>query len=216
MLRLLPNATRPRAARIGTPGPSFAALPSPRAKRILSFDIENKPLSYWYDGRCTAEVTAIAYKFVGGAGACGVLGEISMEAMLEGFRTWYDNADIVTGHYIRKHDLPIINAAMFENGLPLLGPKLTSDTRLDLARWSELPKSQEYLGDAMDLAFPKEHMSQKEWREANRGTPEGLEQTRRRVIGDVEQHIEMRAALIGRGLLGPPRWWSPGGVKAAA
>jgi hypothetical protein len=34
----------------------------------------------------------------------------------------YNAADIVTGHYIKKFDLPILNGALFEHGLPLLDP----------------------------------------------------------------------------------------------
>ena len=34
-----------------------------------------------------------------------VLGQVDTEEMLAGFRELYDQADVVTGHYIRKHDL---------------------------------------------------------------------------------------------------------------
>lgn len=202
--------------------PALAGIPAPARPRILDFDIENRPLSYWYDGRCTAEVTAIAAKWVD-SDEKPWLGMIDATInandvgwMLSGFRHLYEQADIVTGHYILKHDLPIINGALIEYGLPMLGPKLVSDTRVHLARFSEIPKTQENLGYLMRLEARKEHMTQGDWREANRLTPEGIAETRRRVVGDVEQHVELRAALIRRGLLGAPRWWNPGGSRVAA
>lgn len=219
MLKLLSETTIDRAAAPAAPlEPWRDVVAAPRALRILSFDIENRPLSYWYDGKCTAEVTAIACKFIDGAGMCACLGEVSMEAMLEGFRTWYDSADIVTGHYILGHDLGIINAMMVECDLPLLGPKLVSDTRKHLVKFSEIAKSQEALGAlrVFKMKRSKEHMTQSDWREANRLTPEGIAETRRRVVGDVEQHIELRARLVERGYLKPPTMWSPGGVRVAA
>jgi len=217
MLRSLPSVTHHQRA---TDAPEvgeaelvpFLALAPPRTQRWLSFDIENRPLSYWYDGNCTAEVTAIAWavaedepkvtvRFLSPGGGS--------RQMLEAFVRAYDAADGVTGHYIRKHDLPIINGALVEHGLPTLKPKLTSDTRLDLKRWKDLPASQEALGAMLGLSAPKEKMSQADWRDANRLTPSGIAGTCRRVVGDVEQHLELRAALLARGLLKAPRMWRP-------
>lgn len=220
MLRPLSNVTRPRPRPAAGPEPvvETAGLPALKpveakaAARVLDFDIENRPLSYWYDGRCTAEVTAIAWQFVGEsepAVATLTLDEWSGREMLEAFAEAYAAADLVTGHYIRRHDLPILNGAMIEHGLPMLGSKLTSDTRLDLVKFADLAKSQAALGAMLELEHPKEGMSQSDWREANRLTDAGIEQTRRRVVGDVLQHVELRAALLGRGLLGPPRVWRP-------
>jgi hypothetical protein len=53
-------------------------------------------------------------------------------------------------------------------------------------------------------------MDQRSWRDANRLTPEGLEKTKKRVVGDVQQHIEMRARLLRLGYLGPPVLWKGG------
>lgn len=182
------------------------------APRILDFDIENRPLSYYGRDVTTAEVTAIACSLAGQADvSCYLLGEWSLPAVLEAFRVHYDAADIVTGHYIRKHDLPIINGAMVECGLPPLGPKLTIDTKLDLIKWSyeSQPKSQQELALTLGIDAPKVQMSQADWREANRLTPGGLQKTRERVVGDVEQHKALRLELTRRGLLKAPKVWSP-------
>lgn len=116
---------------------------------------------------------------------------------------------MVTGHYIRKHDLPHINAAMAEFGLGPLSSKLVSDTKEDLVKWKGLPKNQEYLSALMGTRQQKVAMTQADWREANRLTPEGLVKTRKRVTSDVIGNIQMRKQLIKKGLLKAPRIWTP-------
>lgn len=180
--------------------------------RVLDFDIENRPLSYWLDDRPTADVTAIAWSWIGSRQvdvAVQSLDDTSTGDMLAEFAEVYMAADVVTGHYIRRHDLPILNGAMVEFGFLPLDGKLASDTKMDLYRWKDLPQSQEYLSAMFGLSRPKHHMSQHEWREANRLTPSGIELTKQRVVKDVQQHKQLRAHLIGAGALGPPQLWSP-------
>lgn len=190
----------------------MSSLPlTKRRKLILDFDIENMPLTYYAPDYPTAEVTAIAMQFVGdpkSAHVC-VLGEESSEVMLQHFLERYNEAELVAGHYIRKHDLPILNGAMIEFGFNSLSEKMTSDTKNDLVRFSDLPKNQEYLGELMGTTAHKVPMSQYKWRAANRLTPEGLRLTKRRAMGDVKQNIQMRNNLIKRGLLKSPKMWRP-------
>lgn len=178
--------------------------------RILDFDIENRPISYWIPDRPSAEITAIAWSWNGSNRfSCRLLGDGTVPEILQDFVAAYNRADIVTGHYIRKHDLPIINGALIENNMPVLQPKLTSDTKLDLLRLKDLPVSQEALAAYLQIEAPKVHMTQHDWRQANRLTPEGLKLTRERVVGDVRQHQLMRAELLARGLLRTPKRWAP-------
>lgn len=196
----------------------FRTAPS----RILDFDIESRPLG-WYGGEWVhQEVTAIASAWIVDGKPDGL--EVVMldrrkgssERMLKAFRSRYDEADMVTGHYIRGFDLPQLNAAMLEFDLGVLGDKLTHDTKGDLLRFQGMSKSQENLGSVMGIPAPKIKMSQGDWRAANRLTPEGLSLVEERVVGDVLQHIELREALMERGFLGPPKLWTPGEGKAAA
>jgi len=129
--------------------------------------------------------------------------------MLEGFRALYDQADIVTGHYIRKHDLPIISGALIEIGHEPLGEKLSSDTKLDFSKASNLSQSQENLSQMFGLVEEKTHMSNASWRQANRLTRSGIRKTRSRAVGDVRQHMAIRAIMIDRGLLKAPKMWRP-------
>lgn len=178
--------------------------------KILDFDIENRPLSYLGMDFTTADITVIAASFGPDEKVhVWALGKSTTVQMLEGFRRMYDAADMVTGHYIRKHDLPIINGAMMEFGLPLLAPKLSSDTKIDCKRAGGISKSQESLGAMFGLASPKIGMNQDNWRRANRLQKDGIEFAIERCVGDVRQHQQLRLAMIEAGMLGPPRVWRP-------
>lgn len=181
--------------------------------RFLFFDVENRPLSYWFDGRCTAEVTAIGSAFDDEPADADMVvgyGTRSRLDMLRSFRKKYDSADVVVGHHIRQHDLPLVNAAMVENGLHTLGPKMTIDTLKDLQRWKDIPKSLEYLASMLGLSDGKHHLTAHEWRYANRLSPDGREHTYTRVTTDVEVTRNVYRELKKRGLLvKPPRVWSP-------
>lgn len=181
------------------------------ASRVLGFDIENRPSTYWTPDRPTAEVTAIGMCWVGQPETLEVvlLGRETAIEMLLRFVTRYQQADLVTGHYIRRHDLPILNGALMELGLPTLGPKLTSDTKLDMVKKGDIPATQEFLLEMFGLADEKYHMTQWKWRAANRLTPAGIALTERRASSDVLSHIAMREEMMRRGLLGPPRMWKP-------
>lgn len=183
--------------------------------RILDFDIENRPLTYWWGDKTTAEITAIAW---------GWADEDEIEVrtlapppddywtaqrMLLDFLRAYDEADVVTGHYIRGHDLPTINAHLIEMALPPLQSKLVIDTKTDLVKHANLSVSQQALGAMLDVKYPKIAMPQTRWRDANRLTPEGREAAVQRVVGDVRQHKAMRLELTELGYLRPPKLWTP-------
>lgn len=186
-----------------------------RPMRVLDFDIENRPLSYLGSDFTTAEVTAISWAWVDKPEAVTVylLGETELPDILRAFVPVYNQADVVTGHFIRGHDLPMVNGALMELGMQPLADKLTQDTKLDLMRSKGISLSQESLGAMFGLGAPKVQMNQIKWRAANRLTPEGLKLVRERVVGDVRQHIEMRAKLLELGYLGPLVKWRSGSAQ---
>src|SRR5882724_8531663 len=126
--------------------------------KVLDFDIESRPLSYLAEDYTTAEVTAIA--------ACWIVRnkprgmkvwlltkkEDSGYDMLKAFYEMYEEADVVVGHYIRKHDLPVINGALIDFGLPTLSAKLASDTKLDLVNSKYMSMSQENLAAVLNVS----------------------------------------------------------------
>jgi hypothetical protein len=179
-----------------------------RKLRVLTFDIENRPITYLGKDYTTAEITAIAARFSDHPYIfTWLLGRDDPAAMLREFVELYDEADVVTGHFIRKHDLPIINGALIEYGLTTLRPKLTSDTYLDLVRRSGISASQESLADMLGVEAPKIQMNQQKWRLANRLKNDGIKLTQERVVGDVRQHQQLRQILLDRGMLRSPRVW---------
>ena len=183
-----------------------------RPLRILDFDVEARPL-HWISGDYVSkEITAIAWAWIrpNPIVSCYLLGESAAHDMLTAFVAAYKQADLVTGHYIRGYDLPMINGALSEYGLPVLDDKMVQDTKIDLVRRAGLSGSQENLGSMLGLHHPKVKMDQTKWRDANRLTPEGLTLARERVIGDVLQHIELRQRLLALGYLCPPSLWSSG------
>jgi hypothetical protein len=179
--------------------------------KILDFDIESRPLSFWVPTKPTAEITAIASCWVDEPASLKVdpLGVTDTETMLLNFVERYDQADMVTGHYIRGFDLPMINGALMEFGLPHLKPKMVCDTRMDMRRKGDIPATQEYLGEILGVSLDKVHMTQNDWREGNRLLEKGIEKTRKRVVGDVYQHILIRGKMLELNLLKSPRIWSP-------
>lgn len=180
--------------------------------RILDFDLENRPLSYIGQDFTTAEVTAIASCWHGEPASMQVrlLGRHTANEMMDSFVRRYNAADIVTGHYIRRHDLPIINGTLLELGLEPLEEKLTVDTKLDLVTHGHVVSaSQENLSETLGIRRPKVHMNTPRWRAANRLTPAGLALTEKRVAGDVRQHMELYRRLVELGLLRQPSTWRP-------
>ena len=176
----------------------------------MDLDIENRPLSYLGQDFTTADITAIAWSLDGEL-KCYVQTKDprSQHRMLAAFRKAWDRADGATGHNLRRHDLPIINGALMELDLEPLTPRLTCDTYGDFKKRSGISRSQENLSDMLGIESPKVGMNTPKWREANRLTPQGIELTRKRVIGDVVQHMALREELLRRDLLHQPRMWRP-------
>ena len=183
----------------------------------MDFDVECRPLA-WYGGDfVTRQPTAIAWKFLGNEGEpnVAVIGESDRSskvleeeaAMLLAFKEAFDAADMVTGHYIRGFDLPLLQGSLLRLGLPLLGDKKAQDTKNDLLRFSGASKSQENLGAMFELEHPKIPMNTTKWARANMLLPDGIEATRERVVGDVSQHIELREKMLELGALGPCPVW---------
>jgi hypothetical protein len=184
-----------------------------RPLRALVVDIENRPLSYWYDGATTAEVTVIAYKWLDGTKTKVLVADgiqTDVRKILEAFAPVYEKADVVIGHNVRRHDLAILTGAYVEQGFDPLAPKLTIDTLRDLTRWKDIPRSLDYFADWLGCPFEKPHMSQHDWREANRFTKEGLRLARKRCAVDVRITEWCYRELKRRGLLvKPPSMWRP-------
>lgn len=192
-----------------------------RVGRAVCFDLENRPLAYWYDGQTTSEVTAFGWKWddrravhtlmlrPGGKFEADDGGLIEYR---DAYRLFVDvllGADLVYGHNIRRHDLPMLQGQLLRLGLPPLERLSTSDTCRDYPRRKDMSVSLENLAALYGLPEPKLRMAQADWEAANRLDDDGVEKARARVVSDVRLQAALRATLLERGLLGEPKVWRP-------
>ncbi len=192
-----------------------------KPERFLCFDLENRPLAYWYDGQTTSEITAFGWKWSDEERVHSLLlhrngnfltdsGMTLSPAMAyEGFCHQLKKADVVYGHNIRRHDLPILNAGLIRRQLDPLPRLLTTDTCRDLPKMGGMSKSLENLASYYGLEGEKLKMTQHMWEEANRLKPDGIELARERVVGDVLLQERLRNKLLELQILKPPREWKP-------
>jgi hypothetical protein len=197
-----------------------------RPERYLCFDLENRPLAYWYDGETTSEITAFGWKWSDEDVVYTMLltreGTFQWDRSDDSESVWFKDkgaylhfcdelkkADVVYGHNIRRHDLPMLNASLLRRQLPLLPSLVTSDTLKDYPRRKGLSASLENLAAMYGLEGEKKIMRQPDWETANRLSPDGMELARERVASDVLLQESLRKKLIELNLLKPSRRWNP-------
>ena len=190
----------------------------------LCFDLENRPLAYWYDGNTTSEVTVFAWQWTEGGSPTSEMRSLVLlsdgyferhdgirlqkEAAYDYFLDELEGADLVYGHNIRTHDLPMLQAACIRLNFGRMDPCLTQDTYRDLPRRKELPVSLNNLS-AMYGIGDKKMMAQHDWEEANRLGSAGIAEARERCESDVTLQIELYNILRDQGLLKKPKVWRP-------
>lgn len=177
---------------------------------VLDFDIECLP-GHWIAADFTSKViTAVAWGWEHGKKVTVLTHyDYSVAEMAASLRTAIDMADVVTGHYIRAFDLPLLNGTLLREQLPPLEPVLTSDTKIDLLKAHGRSKSQENLASMLGVESPKVQVTNYEWELFNTRTPGYRDIGIKRVKGDVIQHKELRQKLIDLEYLGPVRRWEP-------
>src|SRR5690348_17068755 len=93
-----------------------------RPVRLLCFDIENKPGTFGGHDFTFSKVTAVGAMFVDETEPRGwILNRRSknqMKRVARDFRRLWDDAGIVVGHNIRRHDIKILNGLYATLGLP--------------------------------------------------------------------------------------------------
>lgn len=189
---------------------------------VVGFDVENRPLAYWYDGQATAEITAICWKAIGDDPHVLLLrrdGRYSLDGgrrtlsavdAFTRFRNVLADAGLVFGHNIRRHDLPIFQAELERVGLPVLPSILTTDTLADYPKRKARSVSLENLAVELELDEDgKKHMGVAMWERANRLSTAGLAETYGRVVGDVLLQERLRDRLLELDYLSAPARWAP-------
>lgn len=202
--------------RLSTVAPLLPTAP----RRALCFDLENRPLAYWYDGATTSEITAFGWKWADEASVRTLVlrrnGRYETDdgksvVYKEAHRLFGDElaqAGLVFGHNIRRHDLPMLQAWRIRLFLPPLKAMLTTDTCRDLPKRNGMSYSLETLSAHYDLGN-KKAMPQPAWEKANQLDPAGVREARWRVRSDVLLQERLRARLAEDGLLSAPRSWKP-------
>lgn len=191
--------------------------------RVVYIDIEARPLAPWYEDKTSWEPTIFAWKYEG-EDDCRTL-------CLRQDGYWQDEASvrcpyemaylifrsvlaapntIVTGHNVRRYDLPLFQGWCLRQGLPTLPAILVSDTLKDIPKRGPMSASLENLISTYSLPGSKQKMAQRDWERANQlWDEEAIEHARQRCITDVLYQEGVRAKLKEIGTLKPPRWWKP-------
>lgn len=199
-----------------TPPPAPPATTT-RKLRVLDFDTECRPLHYseWRD---ESQITAYAWSWAGEKKVHSGLLEHREDAddlweherdLLEQFLDAFGRADIVTGHYVLRHDLPLITDHCMRLGFVLPDKTLVSDTKMALPSVKGLGLSQDNLANLLGIDEKKHHMSGRQWAEANVLTAQGRLLAQKRVVDDVKQHKAIREEMLELGWMAPPVVWRP-------
>jgi hypothetical protein len=196
----------------------------PVERLALVFDTECRPMHY-SEWRPESQLTAYAWQFVvlrggevspiGGLQGGVLLQNMSNEDdLLKRFLAAYDLADMVMGHYVRKHDLPLINDhCVRAGGRGVFKPiserpqKLVQDTKLDFVKVKALGLTQDNLATMAGSDEHKHHMSGAEWRVANALDSAGRQDAWERVSSDVVQNLAIYQEYKARNALRAPLRW---------
>ena len=177
-----------------------------RRLKILDFDTENRPGFYWYDGRTTDMLMTIAWgwmdeKEVHWDTIRSDVEEGLIPLPLERFTEALSHADVVTGHNIKRHDVPLLNAHCDREGLPRLEWPLIVDTMDFMQKTKGVSRSQANLSDLFRLVEDKTQVHIPTWERAATGDAVALTIVAKRCMQDVRQHRELYKELVWRAYL---------------
>jgi DNA polymerase elongation subunit (family B) len=182
--------------------------------RILDFDIETIAAGFADPEWVPQKITCVAWSWIGTdvvesrvCGPAGLFGKPQLRAkMLAPLLKALGEADMVTGHNIRRFDLPVLQAEVMRLGLPSLPVVLAQDT-IKLRTSKGFKKGQDVLGRLYRIADEKLSLDWQAWQDAY--DEDGWQTIRDRAESDVAMHKQLRAALIELDYLKEPRRWSP-------
>ena len=182
----------------------LAIRPGP-ARKILCFDIENKPGTYGPGDYTHGKVTAIACQFVDETKIHSWCMERAKKGRMTDaareFVALWGEAGAVMGHNIRRHDIRLLNGFLWTLDMPPLPDRRIIDTFRDAPRTAGLSKSLENLCARWGCPHHKVEMPEPVWEHAYDGVPTAVERMRVRVETDVRMNIWLFHELRKRGLL---------------
>jgi hypothetical protein len=186
--------------------------PEYRDARILDFDMESMAAGFADPAWVPQKITCIAWSWIGYDAVNSVIStqmgffipSIRAE-MLAQFMPVFEQADMVTGHNLLRHDLPLLRAECLRLGLAPPKPKMVQDT-MRLGKTKGLKKGQDNLGGLLRTQQEKQAMDWEAWEQAYEDPTWQL--VRDRAESDVVMHKEVRQKMLDRGgwLSSPVPW----------
>lgn len=187
--------------------------PKTRPARILDFDMESLAAGFADPAWVPQKITCISWGWVGYEGTnsaistqMGFFIPSIRRTMLEQFLPVYEQADVVAGHNLLRHDLPLLKAECMRLGLPIPGPKLVEDT-IQIRKVKGLKKGLDNLGKLLKTQEEKQDMDWQAWEEAYE------DPTWQKVIdrceSDVRLHQDVRQKMIDLGWHAKRVVWTP-------
>lgn len=183
--------------------------------RILDFDTESLAAGFDDPQWVPQHITCSAWSWVGEdkihVRTCGYKGffvdEIrarSMKALVDAIR----QADIVRGHNLLKHDLPIINGECLRFKWEPL-PAIRVQDSMRIVKTKGFKKGQDNLAMLLKLEAEKMAMNHQAWQDAY--AEPGWPKVKLRCVSDVEQHKQLYEAMSDAGWLRAMTVWNPRG-----
>lgn len=176
-----------------------------RPLRILCFDLENKPGTYGPGDFTHGKVTALAAQFLTESEpVCWALRRARPKEMRRqalAFAKLWEQSDVVMGHYIRRHDIKLLQGMMDMLALPRLPDRRVIDTCVDMAKSAGYSKSLENQCARWGCPWEKVNMTEYDWEQAYDGIPWAVEKMKRRCTTDVRMNVWLYGEQRRRGLL---------------
>ncbi len=180
---------------------------------ILDFDTESLAAGFADPAWVPQAVTCCAWSWIGDdhvdVTICGFDGFFvpkvrarTILPLVEAIRS----ADMVTGHNLWRHDLPLLQSECKRLKLGSLGSVLVQDTMWQ-GKTKGFKKGQDNLARLLRVNDEKLSLDWQAWWDAY--AEKGWPIVKERCVSDVIQHKAMREAMLAEGWLKAPRRWYP-------
>ena len=184
-------------------------------QKILDFDMESVAAGFADPNWVPQKISCIAWSWVGSEDVfvltCGdsrgfYERSYKRKEMLINFLPQFLEADVVRGHNLIRHDLPLLNTECMRLGLDILPPKRVHDS-MRIIKTKGFKKGQDNLCALLNTYEQKLSLNWQEWDDAY--CEEGWPTVKRRAKSDVLAHKELYTKMEERGWLKAPTMWRP-------
>lgn len=214
------KTTTARSPKVQSPTLRSISLPSSvqlleRPQKVLDFDTESLAAGFYDPQWVPQKITCIAWSWIGQdrvhVATCkderGLYSKsVWRREMIQLFLKALLKADLVVGHNIIRHDLPVLNAECLRLGLKPLPPIKVQDT-MRFTKTKGFLKGQDNIGALIDTHDQKMSLNWQQWDDAY--AEPGWPTVIKRCKGDVKMHKDIYAHMLAEGWLKPIRIWRP-------